>query len=127
MSLARVLLVEPNASLRAALVTLLQAERYDVQLCDSLVEVRHEADGHDGDVALMAWQAMDGLLAEEHRAHLVQLTRDLRLVLMVPRRWMPLLQQTDLDGAVTALVAKPFEADELLTAVRRALLSPVHS
>ena len=76
-------------------------------------------------MALVAWQSMDGLLAEEHRDALVDLTRRIRLVLMVPRHWARLLEQTEVASTVAAIVAKPFAADELLLALRRALLVPV--
>ena len=48
---------------------------------------------HRDEVALVAWQAMDGLLADDHRHHLQQLTQRLRLVVMVPRAWARLLEQ----------------------------------
>jgi CheY-like chemotaxis protein len=118
---ARVLLVEPNAALRSAILTLLSAERYQVEECDSLQQVLVRNDGPPETIALVAWQSMEGLLAEEHRHNLVELTNRVRLVLMVPRRWTGLLEQSDLGVAVAGMVPKPFEADELLQTLRRAL------
>ena len=117
------LLVEPNLALRTAIAEILAADRFDVEQCDTLEEVMTSAVGHDSAVALVAWQRMDGLLAEEHRHHLSELTRRLRLVLMVPRGWARMLQSADLG--VAALVAKPFNADELLQIVHQATLRSV--
>ena len=121
----RVLLIEPNAPLRSAVVAVLTAEQYQVQTCGSLEEVLVRSDGDQATVALVAWQSMQGLLAEEHRHALVELTCRIRLVLMVPRHWARLLEQTDVASTVAGIVAKPFEADELLHVLRRALLVPV--
>lgn len=119
----RVLLVEPNAALRSAIVDVLSAEHYRVEACDSLEEVLRSAHGHDSDVALVAWQRMDGLLAEEHKHHLAELTQRLRLVLMVPRGWARVLESADLG--VAALVPKPFNAEELVLTLRRVMLHPI--
>jgi DNA-binding response OmpR family regulator len=108
-----------------AVLAVLRAEQYEVQTCGSLEELLVQADGHPATVALVAWQSMEGLLAEEHRNHLVELTQRIRLVLMVPRRWARLLERTDVAQTVAGLVAKPFEADELLQALQRALVTVV--
>jgi DNA-binding response OmpR family regulator len=115
-----VLLVEPNSPLRSGLQALLTGAHYPVEVCDSLDHVRARADGRADVIALVAWQSMQGLLAEDHRDELASLTHRVRLVLMVPRRWERLLDQTDLRGAVAGMVSKPFDADELLDALQRA-------
>jgi DNA-binding response OmpR family regulator len=120
----RVLLIEPNAALRSALVTVLDAEHYQVEPCQSLEQVLVRTAEASPVIALVAWQSMEGLLAEEHRHHLVDLSNRLRLVLMVPRRWLRLLERTDLGVAVAGLVPKPVEAEELLGALKQALLVP---
>jgi DNA-binding response OmpR family regulator len=116
----RVLLLEPNMTLRNAIFDVLAAEDYDVEPCESLEQVITRAGG-DLDVALVAWQSMEGLLADEHRHLLSQLTGRLRLVLMVPRRWRRLLDESDFGFA--GMVAKPFDADELLHSLQVALAS----
>ena len=121
----RVLLIEPNAALRSAIVDVLSADNYSVELCTTLEQAMQCAAGQADEVALVAWQSMAGLLADEHRDHLAELTRRLRLVLMVPRRWARMLESTDLG--VAGLVAKPFDADELLASVQCALRQPVAS
>ena len=117
----RVLLLEPNHQLRRAILDVLTSEQYVVQPCDSLEQVVEAGRDHGASVALVAWQSMGGLLADEHRSTLSGLTDRLHLVLMVPRRWQRLLQTTDLGDVVHGIVAKPFEAEELLDVVRAAL------
>jgi DNA-binding response OmpR family regulator len=114
-----VLLLEPKSGLRRALIELLTVENFHVVECESLEHVLQQAArGERCQVALIAWQSMEGLLADEHRRHLVHITRRLQLVVMVPRRWIRLLEQSDLD--FVGMVAKPFDADELLDALRAA-------
>jgi DNA-binding response OmpR family regulator len=120
----RVLLLETNAPLRSAITTVLAAEGFEVQRVDSLDEALSRAMADGQTVALVAWQSMEGLLADEHRRHLADLTRRMRLVVMVPRRWARLLEMTDLSSCGVALVAKPFEADELISHVEIALSQP---
>ena len=116
----RVLLLEPNAALRSAVITILAAERYEVERVDTLEHVLNEARGTENNVALVAWQSMQGLLADGRRSDLADLSQSLRLVLMVPRRWWRLLQDTHVPKVVTALIAKPFQADELISTLDRA-------
>jgi DNA-binding NarL/FixJ family response regulator len=120
----RVLLVEPNSTLRLAILDVLQGNSFAVEACDSLEQVMHRApDGREA-VALVAWQAMGGLLADEHRNHLVKVTNCVRLLVMVPRRWARLLDATDLSAVVAGIVPKPFEAEELVAAIRAAAAIP---
>jgi DNA-binding response OmpR family regulator len=116
---SRVLLIEPNASLRHAIEDVLGAENYEVVPCDSLDQVLTLVHEHTPEVVLVAWQSMGGLLAEEHRHNLLQLAGRLRLIVMVPRRWMRLLDES--EYGLAGMIAKPFEADELLAVLRRAL------
>jgi DNA-binding response OmpR family regulator len=118
--IGRVLLVEPNTALRSAIVEVLASEHFEIEECESLNDAMARSHLGDGppEVALVAWQSMDGLLAEEHRHTLADLNRRLRLVLMVPRRWQRMLAESDLG--VAGLIAKPFDADELLRALWRA-------
>ena len=113
----RILLLEPNTTLRRAVQEVLSGEGYQVEECESLEAVVHIANSDSSAVALVAWQTMEGLLADEHRHDLSELTRRVRLVLMVPRRWQRLLDNSELGFA--ELVPKPFTADELLQALGR--------
>lgn len=126
-SRGRVVLLEPNAALRSAIVTLLRAEQYEVEVAAAFEHVQNLAKAHRKTVALVAWQSMQGLLAEDRRASLVEVTRHLRLVVMVPRAWARLLENTDLATAVTSLIAKPFEADELLAKLNIAFAAPIEA
>jgi len=115
---SRILLLEPNIGLRRAIVEVLSVEGYEVDLCDSLDQVVARAGG-EHPVALIAWQSMEGLLADGQRDTLRQLTDRLRFVLMVPRRWLRLLDQS--QYGFVGMIAKPFDADELLQSVQAAL------
>ncbi len=121
LSRGRVLLLEPNTALRSAVLTLLAAERFEAETVDSLDQALARAPSSDHTVALVAWQSMQGLLAEEQRHQLMEISQRLRLVVMVPRRWARLLDATDLRSCVTALIAKPFQADELIDTLAGAL------
>jgi DNA-binding response OmpR family regulator len=116
-----VLLLEPNAALRSAINTILSAEQYQVRVVDSLEQVLELASAPERSVALVAWQAMQGLLDDARRPELKDITRRLRLVVMVPRHWWRLLEGTDLSRAVAGLIAKPFQADDLLAVLDAAL------
>jgi CheY-like chemotaxis protein len=123
----RLLLVEPNPTARAAIRELLDPQQYRVEVCDSLDQVIAQSGGAPNLVALVAWQAMGGLLADEHRNHLLKVTNRIRLIVLVPRRWAPLLEPTDLGKVVAGIVPKPFEPDELATALDAALMQPAGS
>ena len=110
----RVSLLEPNAALRSAVVDVLTAENYDVDACACLEDVLDRR----AEVALVSWQGMQGLLAEERRQDLIDLGRQMALVLMVPRSWARVLSSTDLG--VAGLLPKPFDADSLVSSLRRA-------
>ena len=57
------------------------------------------------------------VVVDERRPELQALTRQLRLVLMVPRAWVWDLQRAELG--VAGFLAKPFDRDALLECVRR--------
>jgi DNA-binding response OmpR family regulator len=116
--------LEPKPDLRHALEELLSAEGYDVETCESLQDLLARSTTTRCDLALTAWQCMQGLLAEEHRHDLAQLSSRIPLVIMVPRSWLRTLQPLDL--AVRGLLAKPFDAEELLECVSRSIV-PVTS
>lgn len=116
----RVLIVEPNIALRSAIETVLTAQDLTVEVCGTLQQLLVRSEATTPAVALVAWQAMDGLLAEEHRPDLLDLSKRFRLVVMVPRRWLKLLENTDLGVSIAAMIPKPIEADQLIETVERA-------
>jgi DNA-binding response OmpR family regulator len=125
-AVCRVLLVEPNAVLRSAIVDVLGAEDFQVELCQSLNHaVSRSGSASDGlpQVALVAWQCMDRLLADGHRDLLSALNHRVPLVIMVPRRWERILAQGDLR--VAGLIAKPLDVDQLLYTLRSVSLDKV--
>jgi DNA-binding response OmpR family regulator len=115
-----VFVLEPKPDLRHALEDLLSAEGYGVEACESLQDLLARSTTTRCDLALTAWQCLQGLLAEEHRHDLVQLSSRIPLVIMVPRSWLRVLQPLDL--AVRGLLAKPFDADKLLECVSRSIV-----
>jgi DNA-binding response OmpR family regulator len=118
-TIVRVFVLEPKPDLRRAVEEVLGAEGYTVESCTSLQDLLTRSSLSHCDLALTAWQSMEGLLADEHRHDLVQLASRIPLVIMVPRSWLRALQPLDL--AVRGLLAKPFDAEELLECVSRSI------
>jgi DNA-binding NtrC family response regulator len=116
----RILLVLRDSRLRAALDVLLQGEGFEPVTCAGIASLTTAACGESDEIALVDWTMAEGLLAEEHRPGLRALARRVPMVLIVPCRWASLLSEEDLG--VAALLPKPFDADALLAAVRRASL-----
>lgn len=116
-----ILLLEPNTSLREAITEVLSAENYEVAACDSLEQVMRLGTSAADAIGLVAWQSMEGLLADHQREALHELTGRLRLVLMLPRRWKRLIDQSAFGFVAT--LPKPFGADELLQTLEVAIAS----
>jgi len=112
---ARIFVVEPHTALRAGIVEILESENYEVHVCGSLDDVVRAAATNGRDVALVAWQSMNGLLSDEHRGDLAQYVRRLHLIIMIPQSWGRMLGAQDLGGA--RLLEKPFRAEELLGSI----------
>jgi hypothetical protein len=87
---------------------------------DALEQILEPTNEAEDCIALVAWQSMRGLLADDRHAELAQISRELRLVVMVPRHWWRLLEETDVPRLVAGLIAKPFHADELMGVLDRA-------
>jgi DNA-binding response OmpR family regulator len=115
----RLFLIESNTTIRAALQHVLSADGHHVVTCDSLARLMAHAPFAERDLALLAWQCMDGLLSQKHRQDMVQLAGLLPIVLIVPRQWLRLLNPIDLSA--TALLPKPFDPEELRTCVQHIL------
>lgn len=114
----RVLLLDPSRKVRSVVAQILAGEGYEVMSCSSVDHLLASGqDGARGALALAAWQSLEGLLRDERRPELQALTRQLRLVLMVPRAWVWDLQRAELG--VAGFLAKPFDRDALLECVRR--------
>jgi DNA-binding response OmpR family regulator len=115
----RIFVVEPHTALRTGIVEIVESENYDVHVCGSLDEVVRAAATDRCDVALVAWQSMNGLLSDEHRGDLTQYVRRLNLIIMIPQSWGRMLDAEDLGGA--SLLEKPFRAEELLSSIAAAM------
>ena len=121
----RVLLLEPSPVLRGAVEEILAAEGYQVVRYDSLERLLAEAEPGEPEVALVAWQTLQGLLTDERRHELAVVAARVRMVVMVPRRWLRALQPADFG--IAGLLPKPFERDELLACLEHAgLAEPSH-
>ena len=116
----RILMVLRDSRLRAALDILLRGEGFEPVTCTGIASLTTAASGESDEIALVDWTMAEGLLAEEHRPGLRALGRRVPMVIMVPCRWASLLSEEDLG--IAALLPKPFDADTLLAAVRRASL-----
>jgi DNA-binding response OmpR family regulator len=113
----RVLLVIRDSRLRLGVAALLREAGIETVDCAGVAVLGAVAARTPGEVALLDWTVAEGLLAEEHRPGLRALGRLVPIVLLVPRRWCGLLDPADL-GVV--LLAKPFDAETLLAALRSA-------
>jgi DNA-binding response OmpR family regulator len=114
-----VFVVEHNATLGRAILELLSAEGYTVETSESLEDLVARAQTSPCDLALIAWQKLQGLLADGRRHDLVQHATLIPMVVMLPRSWLRVLHPPDLP--VRGLLAKPFDAEELLDCVSRSL------
>lgn len=114
----RVLLVERETRLRDAIEAVLKAEGVQVTRCAGLADVIESGHGAAGEVALLAWTAAGGLLAEDQRPQLRALSERVPLVVMVPSSWRRLVTADRLG--VAGILAKPFGAEALMVALRAA-------
>jgi DNA-binding response OmpR family regulator len=115
----RILLVVRDPRLRPALDVLLRGEGFEPVACAGIASLATRSSDSD-EIVLLDWTMAEGLLADEHRPGLRALARRVPIVLMVPSRWASLLSEEDLG--IAALLPKPFNADALLAALRRASL-----
>ena len=114
-----ILLVVRDARLRAGLDALLRDEGFEPVVCPGIASLATRS-GDSDEIVLLDWTMAGGLLADEQRPGLLALARRVPIVLMVPSRWASLISEEDLG--IAALLPKPFNADALLAALRRASL-----
>jgi len=108
-------LLDSNHATRAGIQQLLSQHGHTVVTCNSFAGLLTHAPFTDADLALVAWQTMGGLLADEHRDDLARLAERVPMAIMVPRNWLRFLNANDLG--VKALLPRPFDPVELLVCV----------
>ena len=107
----RVLLLEPSPPLRHAIRDLLAAGYHGV-VCESVEQLVSTARSGPPELALAAWQSLEGLLVDDRLHDLAAVSRRLRLVPMVPRGWLRVLRPAELG--VAGVLARPVQREELL-------------
>jgi DNA-binding response OmpR family regulator len=125
---ACILLLEPSPVLRQELQAALVAAGFEVALCDSVEQLVTSARQGPPQLALAAWQCLEGLMADDRLHDLAAVSRRLRLVPMVPRGWLTVLRPAELG--VAGVLARPAQPEELLALLsaerqRAALLGQV--
>ena len=108
------LLVRDRA-LRNALQAALSSHDWSVQHHSRLSDLWTAAHAPGG-VAVLDWAVADGLLTEEHRHDLAQLSQRMQLIVLVPEAWLKYLSAEDLG--VAALVPKAWAPRALLSALQ---------
>jgi DNA-binding response OmpR family regulator len=108
----RILLLEPSPVLRRAVTDDLTAAGYQVVACESIEHLVTSAHVGPPELALAAWQSLEGLMMDDRLHDLAAVSRRLRLVPMVPRGWLSVLRPAELG--VAGVLARPVERDELL-------------
>jgi CheY-like chemotaxis protein len=117
MACRHVLLLERSPALRDVLQVVCAEDGLDVRVCPSLTDLWTAATGQVGEVALVDEHEVDGLLAEEHGGDLGLLSRRVPLVLIADSR---VQCRTAEDLGVEAVVPKPFDISDLLSALHHA-------
>jgi hypothetical protein len=115
----RVLLLEPSPLLRQAIQEALAAEGYQVLSCQSVEHLVASAREGPPELALAAWQCLEGLLVDDRLHELAVVSRRLRLVPMVPRGWLSVMRPSEMGLA--GVLGRPVLREELqqLLAVER--------
>ena len=97
---------------RQAIQDILMAAGYEVVVCQSVEHL--VASAHEGppELALAAWQSLEGLLTDDRLHDVVAVSRRLRLVPMVPPGWLSVMRPAELG--VAGVLSRPVESDQLL-------------
>ncbi len=117
MAANRVLLVEPDDTLREVIAAVLSDEGFLVVRCESLAAAHLEAGQTAGDVALVDfWRPGALALCPSDRRQFGSPDRAFRLVVVTDHVLDPAVTATSLG--VDAILPKPFDLADLLGAVR---------
>jgi DNA-binding response OmpR family regulator len=116
MARGRVLLLEDDLTLRSLLVEALASEGFEVQQCNSFLEMRGAASARQGDLVLADfWGGSQRTLPDNERQQIRDLCSLLPVVLLTGRTWA--VEATAEELGARALIRKPFDLDELLQTV----------
>jgi two-component system nitrogen regulation response regulator GlnG len=116
----RVLLLEDDGALRGLLQEALTMEGFEVTTCDTFQEIRDAAQKHAADIVVADfWGGSQRTLPESERQEILQLGSFLPVVLLTGRTWAADITAGELGAR--AVIRKPFDLDNLLTAIDTAL------
>jgi DNA-binding NtrC family response regulator len=120
MSRARVLLLEDDVALRGLLFEALTAEDFDVLGFDNIGALRQAVASEPADLIVADfWGGGQRTLLEHDREEIRALAQQLPVILLTGRSWAA---QTSADElGARALMRKPFDLEDLLDTVARAL------
>lgn len=122
---ACVAIYEDDAGIRALLVDLLEMEALDVVVCGSVFEL-HQAAIAGARVAITdSWGSSYEILDSGEREQIRALARVVPTILISGRGWAAAVDGSELDLA--ALLAKPFDVEELLRCLRPLVSSPAET
>ena len=122
MTRGRVLLLEDDRALRGLLQEALTVEGFSVTTCETFQEIRDAAQKHEADIIVADfWGGSQRTLPDNERQEIVQLGSFLPVVLLTGRTWAADITAGELGAR--AVIRKPFDLDNLLSAVDTALNS----
>jgi DNA-binding response OmpR family regulator len=122
MTRGRVLLLEDDRALRGLLQEALTIEGFNVMTCETFQEIRDAAQKHEADIIVADfWGGSQRTLPDNERQEIVQLGSFLPVVLLTGRTWAADITARELGAR--AVIRKPFDLDNLLSAVDAALNS----
>jgi two-component system nitrogen regulation response regulator GlnG len=122
MTRGRVLLLEDDRALRGLLQEALTIEGFNVTTCETFQEIRDAAQKHEADIIVADfWGGSQRTLPDNERQEIVQLGSFLPVVLLTGRTWAADVTAGELGAR--AVIRKPFDLDNLLSAVDMALNS----
>ncbi len=120
MSRPRILILEDDLALRGLLQEVLQLEDFEVILRDSFDEIRAAAaEGRADIIVADFWGGPQRALSEAGREQIRELARLLPIILLTGRMWATEMTAEELGAR--ALMRKPFDLEDLLSAIQTSL------
>jgi len=121
MNRQRVLLLEDDRPMQSVLRELFGDEGLDVTLCESLAELQAGVKQYPRAVVVSdSWAPGDYQhLSAQQRTEIVALAKTTQVVLTTGRHWAKYSSNSELG--TTAIIAKPYNVDNLMGAIRAGL------